>query len=455
MALSPKTSRFSEEFGETSPCDFGRGRRNTAPLTEDCAVIASFQDRIGDIDAGTLSYSVPASAELIAEGIAGCDLYICRDMAAAAEIWSSFQVTAEMTPFQRHEWLDRWLERLPARNKVAPLIALVFERGQIRLIAPLAIETGVIARRLVWLGQKVNDYNAPLVDTDWLTRLRPDAARQIWRRITHCDHGADYVHLTRQPAYLGTCRNPFIDADAAPYSCDSHFLTLSRDWQQLYGNLRSAKSRRRLREKVRRLKKSGPIGFRRIRGRDAVVTMIATLLEWKQEQLNRRGSRNPFTDGQIGEQLVSMATDPRTSGMVRVYSLEVNGHAVAATVALAQGGVFNFYVCAYNDAGHRNSSPGTIMLVKLIELASRAGFAKFDFSMGDEPYKAEWCNGLLAISHQTEPLTILGLPCAVLARLSIAAKRGIKANEPLFTALQTVNARRTALIRGFGTSARA
>ena len=87
----------------------------------------------------------------------------------------------------------------------------------------------------------------------------------------------------------------------------------------------------------------------------------------------------------------------------------------------------------------------------VIELTSRVGFAEFDFSTDDEPYKAEWCGGRPVSTGQTEPFTIPG----ALARPGIADKRGIKFNDLLLGVLRTVNAHRSALFCGFGARAHA
>ncbi len=358
-----------------------------------------------------------------------------------------------MSPFQCYEWLKHWSDGYAERGRIEPYIVFVYQAGRLKMIAPLARETGALANRLIWLGHKVNDHNAPLVDPAWIGHLDDRRAAALWHCITRSADGADYLHLIRHPSRLGAHPNPFTGADPQAYSSDSHYLGLASDWPAFYQRLRGTKSRRRLREKQKKLGKVGKVRFRQIRDAGEARLMIATLLAWKTEHLENRGSRNPFADGRLTTQLFTLSGDAAAARLMRVYVLEVDGRPVAATVALVHAGTFNFFIPAYDDTGIHNCSPGTIMLVKLIELAARSGLARFDFSLGDEAYKDEWCDTLIEITHQTEALTVRGAVPAALKRAGLRLKRKIKASDRLLLALEGVNAGRMSFLRRIGAAA--
>ncbi len=413
---------------------------------------APFRDKSPDFAGFDAVDELPRCAIPLATDQDGCDVYACSDLDAVGEIWKKFQKTAELTPFQRFEWLRHWYRSF-SNGRIEPFVVLVYEAGRLVLIAPLAIETGHFTRRLIWLGHSVNDHNAPIVDAEWLGRLDAQRASRLWRLVTRHAERFDYLHLIRNPGVLASSCNSFLGDDPQAYSSDSHYLKLAADWPAFYNRLRGAKSRRRLREKANRLAKSGPVRLRRVRGAQELSAMISRLLVWKAGKLDDRGSRNPFADGRMQKLLCDFAIERPDSGMLRVYVMEVGGRPVAATVALIHGGVFNFFIPAFDDTGIRNCSPGTIMLVKLIELSARAGFSKFDFSLGDEGYKAEWCDAHVEMTHQTEALTLRGAAMCALLQTGLKLKRRIKASHRLFALLEAVNARRTSLLRRFANTA--
>jgi len=385
---------------------------------------------------------------LIATDIHGCDIHLFDAMAAVAELWLRFEQSALMTPFQRYEWLRDFAGTTSSSARTSLHIVVVVEQERVRMIAPLAIEKTLLFSRLIWLGHAVNDYNVPLVDGDWLDRLGAREARELWRHITHRSHAADYVHLIRQPARFSDRDNPFMGQDTPSNSSDAFSLTLSRNWAERYAELRSAKSRRRLREKTRKLGKSGPVRLRQIRNRDEIAAAIATILSWKHDQLERSGARNPFADGRFGTFLTHHAQNLTQPAAMRVYMLEVGAQPVAGVIALVDGHSFNFFVPAFDDTVHRNCSPGTIMLVKLMELAARAGLTTFDFSLGEEPYKLDWCDSRLGVFNQIEALSPVGAISAALARQGTTLKRLVKTNDALFKLVKSANAYRKDLLRG-------
>jgi CelD/BcsL family acetyltransferase involved in cellulose biosynthesis len=414
-----------------------RGAHNVSVATE-----ARGPEHCRDEKAAIYQWYLPTDAVQICSGFEGCDIYACADLSTISPIWDAFQKRAYCTPYQSRAWIEEWFGKSDKLSITHPWIILVFEGGVLRLLAPLAVENRPLANRLVWMAQDINDYNAPIVDQAWLADLPAERAAKIWQQITHSASGADYIHLTRQPAMLGAHFNPFQGDSAASFSSSAHFLNLHRNWNELYPSIRSSKSRRRLREKLNRLRKSGDLRIRQLRDTDQKAAGISQAMAWKTAQLDRTGGRNPFGNGQTENILVGLAGTPAARDLIRVFALEVNGEQLAITVALAHGDVFNVYITAYDEDKFSKCSPGTIMLVKLIELAARSGYQKFDLSIGDEPYKYDWCDGLLDMSYQSEAINILGKPFVWYSKLSINLKRFIKERAEIFSVLQRLNAKR-------------
>ena len=386
-------------------------------------------------------WHMPDVSVEIARNVEGCDLYACPDLPAMAAMWRKFQHHAYCTPYQAFDWIEQWFDNAADKGRVHPYVVMVFEGGILRLLAPLCVEHRQLANPLAWMAQEINDYNSPLVDLNWLDNLPKGRAETIWRRIIGSAHGADYVHLTRQPALLGDRLNPFQGDQAESFSSSAHYLTLQPNWAEFYPSIRSSKSRRRLKDKLNKLRKQGAFRIRQLRQADEKAQGIRQALAWKTAQLDRTGGRNPFGDGQTESVLIGLAQTRAAQDLVRVYALEVDGEAVAVSIALARGGELNIYITAYDETKFSQCSPGTLMMVKLIELAARSGYRKFDLSIGDEAYKADWCDGLMEMSFHTQANTIMGLPFAKLARWRVLAKRFIKSKAGLFTALQRLNAR--------------
>ena len=54
-------------------------------------------------------------------------------------------------------------------------------------------------------------------------------------------------------------------------------------------------------------------------------------------------------------------------------------------------------------------SPGRILLLKLIQWSIENGLKYFDFTIGNESYKKDWCDNQLELYKVIKPITLKGL----------------------------------------------
>lgn len=368
------------------------------------------------------------------------DFYRANSLSDAASYWQNFEKTAAATPFQNFEWLNNWFDLIGRKSATEPFVVFAARESRLCMIVPFAIERKLGARGLVWLGSQINDYNAPLIDPDWLSNLSVIEAHNIWKELTGSIDNVDFVELQKQPAKLGQFDNPFAGYRSRAFSSNAYYLDLSANWHSFYASLRSSKSRQRLKGKKNGLSRHGPLSFSQIRNPDGIQDAIGLLLNWKSAQLTARGARNPFLKSEMEDMIRAISNLPAADRFLRVYTLNIDGKPIAGSIVLVQNGVMNLFVTAYEFGAYRNYSPGTILHTKLMELAARAGLRQFDFSVGDEAYKSEWAGNTNEITNMTRILTLRGsLPVAI-ARARNSLKIHIKSNERLLAALYLLNA---------------
>ncbi|MGB7539810.1 MAG: GNAT family N-acetyltransferase [Anaerolineales bacterium] len=88
-------------------------------------------------------------------------------------------------------------------------------------------------------------------------------------------------------------------------------------------------------------------------------------------------------------QFRAIAESAERAGMLELAFLEIGGQKAAAYMNFALGK----RIWVYNsgmDPQYAASSPGWVLLAKLIRRAIEAGYRAFDFMRGDEPYKFQW-----------------------------------------------------------------
>ena len=72
--------------------------------------------------------------------------------------------------------------------------------------------------------------------------------------------------------------------------------------------------------------------------------------------------------------------------------LTVGGAPAAANLGLTYRGCFYHLLASYDDGEVARYGPGATHLNDLLQVALARGFKIFDFTIGDERYKRDWCD---------------------------------------------------------------
>jgi len=356
---------------------------------------------------------------------------------ACEALWRAFQETANCTAFQRFEWLSAWVETIGQHEHFSPLIAVGYVGDEIKVLFPLALDRQFSARRLTWLAGGWCDYCQPIIDLDFSATLNAEDVETIWTDLCDLAGDVDYLLLARQPVRIGAFDNPFAQHDATPYTAKAYALRLGSDWTQFYEHMRSAKTRRRLREKEKGLTKAGELEFVRLREGDDIADAVVTLLDWKVAQIVARGMFNPFADKSVDTFLSRVVAS--SPDFARLYSMELDGEMLAGCIALVHGKTFTIFQMAYGLGPHSRHSPGQILVNNMMRTAIEEGLEIFDFSLGDEPYKLDICDIHTELTQVSRTHGVLGwLPSRLNAAKSYA-KRYAKQSDRLVAATFALN----------------
>ena len=78
--------------------------------------------------------------------------------------------------------------------------------------------------------------------------------------------------------------------------------------------------------------------------------------------------------------------------MVHLARLDIDKDMLAGSLGLQHGKIYTFVLCSYKDGPFSKHGPGRLQLNYLLKSAVDRGFTVFDFSIGDHPYKLDWCD---------------------------------------------------------------
>lgn len=403
------------------------------------------------VAAGAERDAVARLADICREFDAGLTVAVHDDLAAVESQWRRFEAAADCTAFQTFDWLATWHRHIGQRDGTLPAIAIgSYADGETAFICPLAVEPGRLARRLCWFGQEQCDYNAPLLAPDFARRVTPERFLAAWREL--CARlqrdprlHYDWIELEKMPETIGAQVNPFTYLDVAPNASGAHLTRLGDDWEQFYFVKRSSATRRRDRAKRKHMTQYGDVRFVTAATADDARRTVETLMSQKSRALTRRGIGDIFARPGLREFFLDLASDPKLRRLFHVSRIEIGGAAAATNFAIVFGDCYYHVLASYDeDAPAAHYGPGALHLRELLAYAIGRGLRRFDFTIGDEPYKKEWSDTSVALYDHSAAATWRGWPASFASTMRRRLKRFVKQTPSVW---RLVSRLRTAMAR--------
>jgi CelD/BcsL family acetyltransferase involved in cellulose biosynthesis len=376
---------------------------------------------------------------------AGISLSVHDNLAAVEAEWRGFEQTADCTPFQTFDWLDAWQRRIGTLNRITPAIVVGRRGGDVVLLLPLAVQQRTLSRRLTFLGQDLCDYNAPLLAPDFAGLIGPDGFGALWGEIRALLQATPALHhdtitLEKMPARIGAQDNPLLCLDVRLNPSGAYETVLGTDWEQFYTAKRSSATRRRDRTKLKRLGELGEVRFVSPEDGTEIASTLDSLVAQKTKSFARMGVSNMFARPGYAAFYRELATEPRLRSLVHLSRLDVGATWAAVNLGLTFRDCYYHVLASYDDGEVSRFGPGAAHLRELLRLAIARGFKRFDFTIGDEPYKRDWCETEQQLHDYSTAATLRGWPATALSLGWRRAKRAIKQTAPLWTVAMRVRA---------------
>jgi D-aspartate ligase len=398
-------------------------------------------------------------AALANQASAPLNLSIHDGFDSVEALWRSFERVADCTPYQSFEWLAAWQRHIGACDRACPVVAVAaFADGEPAFLLPLAVEPSYASRRLCWLGQDLNDYNAPLLAKNFSRAVTAQSFLAAWRELQARIQREpalryDWIELEKMPPQVGAQLNPFCQLATAANPSGAYAAELGSDWKQFYADKRSSATRRRDRTKRKHLSEFGAIGFVTDTDAATVTHTLQILMQQKSRQFAHRGIADMFARPGWREFFLDVALNPATRDLVHVSRVQIGEHCAAANLGLTFGGAYYHMLASYDDGELSRYGPGALHLRELLAYAIGRGLRRFDFTIGDEPYKREWSDSAITLWDYRTVATYRGWPAFSRATLLRPLKRFIKQTPWAWRVVSHARARLGPLVHGSSPSA--
>lgn len=350
--------------------------------------------------------------------------------------YEAFCANALFAPAQGGHWVRHWAGEI---KPDAVFATLAVERRPVLALALEVVGLGPfrIAR---FMGGRHANGNFPAADTAWLETADGAATGTLFDAIARARPDVDVVALQRLLPDLDGYTNPLAGLAGFPSPNLSLAVDLADGFDAVLGRTSAKRKRKKHRSQMRKFEAAG--GFRRVRATtsDQAAALLGSFFAMKEQRFRRMGVANVFGDPQIRTFFHALFTDAlrQAEPPFVLHGLEVAGRLRAVTGSSLSGRrlICEFGAIAEDDMAP--ASPGEFLFFDNIEEACADGFAVYDFSVGDEPYKRQWCD--LETQHREVlvPLTPKGRALAFVLHGNARLKSWVKNSPAIWNLTKTL-----------------
>ncbi len=313
-----------------------------------------------------------------------------NDMAIDRTEWNNLVAESQTnTVFQTYEWFDCWWQTFGQDYQFAMFICE--DHDGIQCIAPLMISQEKNGKRFLRFA---GDLNSDYCDIIARGNKQP-VIRELIHQIFSADIEFDTIVLRNIPSYSTThdyifevCRELDIAVYFGPPS-PSPKLSIRHNKNDVAQILNKYSVRR----PYNKLNKSGKVNFRTLENCDA-ADMEANLENFFTQHIWRYrnlGMQSLFIDDKYRKFYLKLLHEMSHRGWIHFSVLEFDSKPIAYHFGFIYDQKMIWYKPTF-DPNFSKLSPGSALLMLLIEYCQQHDLEELDFTIGDEPYKQRFCN---------------------------------------------------------------
>jgi CelD/BcsL family acetyltransferase involved in cellulose biosynthesis len=327
--------------------------------------------------------------------------------------------------FQYADVLEVWCDTIGDANRIEPAFVTVFgESGRPALLLALGIETRNGARVLRFLDGGVSDYNAPIIFPE-AARWAPEAAAVVWELLRRELPPFDLAVLEKMSDSVGGLSNPLYTLATVAHPESGHAVKLEGPWATFAReHIKNPSDSRRRR---RKLEKLGNVQIVIAENAEQRAAFLEAMMRMKREKFLKTKGYDVFTEPGLGEFYRKATTRLGDAGPVQVSALLLDDKILAAHWGYVTADRFYHLMPAYTSGDLRAYAPGRLLNEWLLQWALESDLKFFDFGIGDEPYKFDYCDVDVPLRDAVLPVSAKGRRFAAMLGVKRSVKLSLRA----------------------------
>ncbi|GLS33401.1 Acetyltransferase involved in cellulose biosynthesis, CelD/BcsL family [Mesorhizobium albiziae] len=349
---------------------------------------------------------------------------------------------AVVSPAQSFAWINAWVASIRPDFLVAALDA---GDGPAFAIALEVTRSGPCRVARFMSGRHANG-NFPPLPRKTAQSVTPGDLDAIVAAIRVARPDVDMLAFERLADRMEDRENPLLALPHSPSANLSLGVDLAGGFDELLDRANGKRKRKKHRSQVRKFEAAG--GFRRIEAKTPTeaTAMLDAFFVMKEDRFREMGITNVFGEPSVRSFFRALFAEAlaEEEPAFLLHGLEIGGRlrAVTGSSRAADRLICEFGSIAKGDLG--NASPGDFLFFDNIREACEKGFAIYDFSVGDEPYKRLWCDIETTHFDVFVPLTVKGRLMAASMRATSRLKSAVKKSPTVWRIAKALRRRGSA-----------
>jgi CelD/BcsL family acetyltransferase involved in cellulose biosynthesis len=351
--------------------------------------------------------------------------------------YRSFAEHRIIGPAQHPVWAKAWSRQADAK----PILVEVSRNGATALMLPLEVVTLHGVRMARFMGGRHANSNFPAFNGSEIDRLA--LGKALRTALNAADLTVDVLALERMSPDREGQSNPLVlnGAQASPNlalatKLGSPFDLLVKT-KEYRGKAKKHRSQQRKYEAVG--------GFMRKEAATPAETaqLLDAFFALKAERFKQAGIPDPFEPASVRAAFHALFADALSEPEppFRLQALEVENKPRAITGSSYGSDRITCEFGAIASDQLAKLSPGELLFYLNIKEAADKGCAFYDFGVGDEPYKRQWCDVETELWDVFMPLTLKGRASVAALATSANLKLMLKRNQRLWQVFKDMRRR--------------
>jgi len=358
---------------------------------------------------------------------------IYRDFSSVGPLWRAFEQNADLTPYQRFDFLRLWHEHIGAKEGVEPLFAVASSAdGEPLALLPLGKFPRGPFSVAGYLAGKHANYNFGI----WRMgrAFTRDFVSQIFEAITAAEPELAAIELHNQPYSWHGAENPLLAFPHQPSPSRGYRLKLGESGEAVLKRQLTSSYRGRIRGKEKKLAALPGYRYFVAQTPDEISRCMDAFFVQKREYMQALKIPNPFEEPEV-EAFLRAAAESR---VLEIHALECEREVLALYAAVTDGQRLSTMISSYTASENSRWSPGIITLSHAVANAADRGFEIMDLGVGEAEYKLVYCDEQEMLFDSFLPLSRAGHVIVPLLRAQANLKRFVKSSPALWRAAKTV-----------------